>query len=163
MNRLLKTLGCLVLAAALTLPGAASATLVELMIVIAVKDSAGRTVQTVTTDRKGGFKLSLPAGSYQLVVKGDSLAKTLGPEKSVVGPGKPPMITVVVSQSPPEARTVLFEQAAVVRVGRVNIQDISMTKLLVVPTNGIGGTGGGRYTYTGGVTVAAGDFNGDGR
>lgn len=150
-------------AATPTVPAATSScTLIELLVVIAVHDGSGRLVQTVTTDRGGGFTLKgLTPGSYRLTISGESLTRALGP----AGPGdRPGIIAVLIGLLLPAGRvepissdqfplTVLHSGGGA-GAGKVSFQDISFTKVFTgpaglskSPVNGYGGQGGGRYTF----------------
>ncbi|WP_421932336.1 carboxypeptidase-like regulatory domain-containing protein [Phenylobacterium sp.] len=139
-----------------------SCTLIELLVVIAVYDSSGRLVQTVTTDRSGRFTLkNLTPGPYRLTISGESLTGAVG--ASGLG-DQPGVIAVLIGLLLPAGRVepMSSDQLPLTArrsgggggAGKVSFQDISFTKVFTgpagfsqSPVNGLGGQGGGRYTF----------------
>jgi hypothetical protein len=145
---------------------------IELLVVIAVHDSSGRLVQTVTTDRNGGFTLKdLKPGAYKFTLSGDSLTRAIskgGPEWG----DRPGIIAILIGLLLPSGlvEPVSSDRFPLVPArssgggqgsGKVSVQDISFTRVLPAPkglqasapVNGWGGTGGGRFTFKGTVSL----------
>lgn len=140
-----RRLGCMVLAglASAVAGPASSRTLIELLVVIAVHDGSGKLVQTVTTDRNGGFMLKgLFPGPHTFKISGESLTRAV----TKANPGvadSPAQIAVLVALLFPavsavpcfsEQFTLPFRRSgAGAGAGKVSLQDLSFTKMVTAP------------------------------
>lgn len=152
--------------AAPTVAGANSCALIELLVVIAVHDSSGRLVQTVTTDRNGGFTLKdLKPGAYRFTISGDSLTRAVVNQSGTILAGETRIIGILIGLLLPAGRVEPVSSDKFPLVGRassggnISLESFSFTRVLPAPkglrepVNGVGGTGGGRFTYQGSVSL----------
>lgn len=158
-----RRLGCMALAglASAVASPASSRTLIELLVVIAVHDGTGKLVQTVTTDRNGGFMLKgLIPGPHTFKVSGESLTRAVNKANPGL-PDSPAQIAVLVALLLPAVSAVpcfseqfnlpLRRSGAGGGAGKVSLQDFSFTKMVTAPNvknatparGGVGGAGAG--------------------
>lgn len=143
-------------------PTAQSCTLVELMIVVAVRDSSGRLVRTTTSDRGGRFTLrGLAPGAYTFTLSGDSLTRAIskgGPEWG----DRPGIIAILVGLLLPAGRVepVLSEEFPLVGRasgggGNISIESFSFTRRLPAPAGSGALKPGQTFDYQGTLSLRA--------
>lgn len=147
---------------------ASSRTLIELLVVIAVHDGTGKLVQTVTTDRNGGFMLKgLFPGPHTFKISGESLTRAVTKANPDVA-DSPAQIAVLVALLLPAVSAVpcFSEQFALPLrrsgggggAGKVSLQDLSFTKMVTAPdvkdaTRTLSGGAGGGAGGTAGISL----------
>lgn len=147
-------------------PTAQSCTLIELMIVVTVRDSSGRLVRTTTSDRGGRFTLrGMAPGTYTVTLSGDSLTRAIG----AGGPGqgdRPGIIAILVGLLLPASRVepVSSEELPLVDRasgggggGKVSFQDMSFIVRLPGPAASVGSAlkPGQTFDYQGTLSLRA--------
>lgn len=121
-------------------------------IVVDVRDGTGRLARTATPDRNGAFTLKdLQPGPYQVTLSGEGMTRAVLNSSGGTVASERSVVVFQIGVLPPGGRA---EPVATERrplPGKSSPQGVSFKLLLTPPqsgpVNGIGGTGGGRYTF----------------
>lgn len=122
-------------------------------IVVEVRDGTGRPVRTATTDRTGAFTLKdLQAGPYQITLSGEGMTRAVVNSSGAILASERSFVVIQIGVLPPGGRAEPVATERLPLPGKSSPQGVSFKLLLTPPkdsgpVNGIGGQGGGRYTF----------------
>lgn len=121
-------------------------------VVVDVRDGAGRLARTAITDRNGAFTLKdLQPGPYQVTLSGEGMTRATVNSSGGTIAAERSFVVFQISVLPPGGRAEPVATQRLPLPGKSSTPGVTFKLLLTPPSsgpvNGIGGQGGGRYTF----------------